>query len=114
MRDIFKNEKIDFKGFKYAIKFDFDSIEKELVDIFLPGIKKFKKMDEDGIRLISYSKDSLSIRNNSIISNYILKYPNNKLSEKCSKLLDSFLDKVEKENKILDFKYSCEVLIRHI
>lgn len=36
MRDIFKNEKIDFKGFKYAIKFDFDSIEKELVDIFLP------------------------------------------------------------------------------
>ena len=113
MRDIFKNEKIDFRGFKYPIKFDFYSIEKELVDIILPGIKKFKKENEGGIRLISYKNDSLRFRNNLIFSNYISKYPNKKLSEEGKKILGSYLDKIGKE-KILDFKYSCEVLIKHI
>ena len=114
MRDIFRNEKIDFKGFKYPIKIDFDSIEKELVDIILPGIKKFKKEEEGGIRLIYYTNDSLRNKNNLIFSNYISKYPNKKLSEEVIKLLGLYLDKVDKENKILDFKYSCEVLIKHI
>ena len=114
MRNIFRNEKIDFKGFKYPIKFDFDSIEKELVDIILPGIKKFKTEDEGGIRLISYTNDSLRNKNNLIFSNYISKYPNKKLSEEGIKLLDSSLYKVDKENKILEFKYSCEVLIKNI
>jgi len=42
MRDIFKNGKMDFKGFKNSIKFDFDSIENELRRIILQGLKKLR------------------------------------------------------------------------
>lgn len=111
-RDIFKNGKIDFKGFKYPLKYDFYSFEKDLCDQILPGIKYFKRENEGGLRFISYLDDSLIIKDSTVIINYMNKYSNDKLKKESIKILESFLDK--NINFIMEIKNSCENLMRYL
>ena len=73
-RDIFKEDGtinyINYNSFIY----DFDSIEKELAKLILPGKCLFKK---DGLRFISYNYDI-----NSEISIFNINYSQNNLNEK--------------------------------
>ena len=115
MRDIFKNNNIDFKGFKRPIKIDLNSIEKELVDIILPGIKSFENEDEGGIKFISYIDDNLQIKDSStIFIDFLTKYSIKKLSDKGVELLELFLNQNYIGYKIMELKSSCENIINHI
>jgi len=116
MRDIFKNGKIDFEGFKKSIKYDFDSIESELGRTILPGLKKFLSADEDEpIRFVTYLYEAFRSNRSSIITNYNKKYPSRELTENEQKLLYSFINESnETQNFSKDILVSCQILIDFI
>ena len=117
MRNIFKNGKIDFKEFKKAIKYDFDSIEIELGRIILPGLKQFFSSDNDTpIRFVSYLYEAFRSSRSSIITNYNEKYPPRELTEQEQKLLYSFIDENKNKNQNFskDVLVSCQILIDFI
>ena len=117
MRDIFKNEKIDYREFKKSIKFDFISIENELARQILPGIKKFIcKEDKEPIRFITYLYESFRSNRSSIIINYNTKYPPRKLIDEEEGLLLSFIKEIKTSNENIskDILSSCQILIDYI
>ena len=117
MRDIFKNGKIEYKEYKNAIKFDFDSIESELGKIILPGIKKFISKDEDEpIKFVIYLYETFRSSRSSIITNYNKKYPSRELSNEEQKNLYNFINenKNKSQNFIKDILVSCQILIDFI
>ena len=117
MRDIFKNEKIDYREFKKSIKFDFISIESELSRQILPGIKKFIcKDDKEPIRFITYLYESFRSNRSSIIINYNTKYPPRKLIDEEEDLLLSFIKEIKTSNENIskDILSSCQILIDYI
>ena len=116
MRDIFKNGKIDFEGFKKSIKYDFDSIESELGRTILPGLKKFLSAEEDEpIRFVTYLYEAFRSSRSSIITNYNKKYPSRELTENERKLLYSFINESnETQNFSKDILVSCQILIDFI
>ena len=117
MRDIFKNGKIDYKEFKKAIKFDFDSIETELGRIILPGIKQFISQEaNEPIKFVTYLYETFRSTRSSIITNYNTKYPARDLTSIEEELLYSFIDdkKKAKQNFSKDILSSCQILIDYI
>ena len=117
MRDIFKKDKIDFKGFKMPVKYDFDAIEKELASQILPGIKKFVSSDkEEPIKFITYLYEAFRGNRSSILVNYNTKYPPRDLILEEEKLIYKFINNNQnnKQNFTIEFLSSCQILIDHI
>ena len=117
MRDIFKNNKIDFREFNKTIKYDFDAMESELARIILPAIKKFYSKEEDEpIKFISYLYETFRSRRSSIITNYNRKYPSRELNDKEKQLLYLFVKdkKNQTSNFTKDILASCQILIDFI
>ena len=117
IRDIFKNGKIYFKGFKMPIKYDFDAIENELARQILPGIKKFVANDkEEPIKFITYLYEAFRGNRSSILTNYNMKYPSRELTIEEEKLLYNFIigKQNKKQNFIVDILSSCQILIDYI
>ena len=117
MRDIFKKDKIDFKGFKMPIKYDFASIENELARLILPGIKKFVSSDKDEpIKFMTYLYEAFRGSRSSILYNYNAKYPSRNLIIEEEKLLYKFINNNQnnKQNFIIEVLSSCQILIDYI
>ena len=113
MRDIFKDGKINFKKYKESIKYDFDSIEKELAIKILTGVKQFiSEESKMPIKFISYIYESFRSNRSYTIMNYIDKYPQKKLTKEEEKIFYDFIKgkKMFKKN-ILS---SCIILIDYI
>ena len=119
MRDIFKKNKIDFKGFKMPIKYDFDSIECELARQILPGVKKFVSSEKkEPIKFITYLYEAFRGKRSSILDNYNSKYPPRALKIEEEKLLYEFINinnrHNNRQNFIVDVLSSCQILIDYI
>ena len=92
MRDIFKDGKINFKKYKESIKYDFDSIEKELAIKILTGVKQFiSEEPKMPIKFISYIYESFRSNRSYIIMDYIDKYPQKKLTKEEKKKFFDFI-----------------------
>lgn len=101
MRDIFKYGKINFKGFKSSIKYDFDSIEKELAIKILSGIKQFISEElKEPVKYISYISESFRSNRSSTIINYIDKYPQRNLTKEEEKMFYNFINENQNFKKI--------------
>ena len=112
MRDIFKDGKINFKGFKMPVIYNFNAIEKELVRNLLPGVKKFvDEKSEEPIKFMTYKYEAFRGNRSSIITNYNLKYSPRELSQEEENLLIEF---IENENNIIDVLSTCQILIDFI
>ena len=117
MRDIFKKDKINFKGFKMPIKYAFDTIENELARQILPGIKKFVSSDKDEpIKFMTYLYEAFRGSRSSILYNYNAKYPSRNLIIEEEKLLYKFINNNQnnKQNFIIEVLSSCQILIDYI
>ena len=113
MRDIFKDGKINYKGFNMPVNYNFMAIENELVGILLPGVKKFVSDDEKGepIKFVTYLYEAFRGKRSSIITNYNDKYPSRDLTTNEKEYLIEFL---ENENNIIEILSSCQILIDFI
>ena len=113
MRDIFKKGKIDFKGFKSSLKYDFDSIEKELAIKILSGVKQFiSEESKEPVKYISYLFESFRSYRSPILINYIDKYPRRNLTKEEEKRFSDFLN--GKKNSMKNILSSIIILIDYI
>ena len=113
IRNIFDNDKINYSNYR-RIKFNFDEIESELGRLILPGLKKFKSID-DPITFITYLYEGHRSQKSEILLKYEIKYPSRNLTKKEQNILYNFIHKFEKNRKIMnDFLSSSEILINYI
>ena len=113
IRDIFQNGKINFKKFKTSIKYDFDSIEKDLAKKILSRVKQLiSEESKQPIKYISYIYESFRSNRSQTIIDYIDKYPQRNLTKEEEKIFYDFIKKNKNFKK--NILSSCIILINYI
>ena len=99
---------------------DYESIERELGSLLLPGLKKFK---QDDIRFVTYKYEGFRGNKSSIITNFNEKYPQRELNKNQILYIFDFISKgdlFDKKNKtsnkkkIKNILFSLQLLIDYI
>ena len=114
-RNIFsENNNINFMNYSQYI-YNFDSIEKYLVEILLPGIAMFKDIKD--LKFVTYCFEGFRGNNSIILPNFFEAYKQISLSiEKKQILYDLIKDKMKNENKndLLNILFSIQLLISYL
>ena len=80
-----------------GFNFNFDIIEKKLIEKMIPGIKRFIK-EEYGIRIIKYKGDKYNYLNNEILYDFVKKIKSKNINEKQKeRIIDNMKDKSKDE-----------------
>ena len=113
-RNIFsENNKINYMNYRQFI-YDFDSIEKSLGEIILPGKMKFN--GHENLKFITYSFEGFRGNKSSVLLNFSEKYEQISLSiENKQKIYDFIKDKLKVENDELSkILFSIQLLIYYL
>jgi len=111
-RNIFiEDDKINYLNYKYFI-YDFESIEKKLGEIILPGKVKFS----ENLKFVTYCFEGFRGDKSSVIADYEGKYKSISLTnEKKQKIYDSIKDKIQnKNNELTKLLFSIQLLIYYL
>ena len=84
-----------------SFEHNYESIERELGSILLPGLRKFK----DEIRFVTYKYEGFRGNKSSIITNFNEKYPQKALKPEQIKYINDFLNKGDNKNKLEEKKF---------
>jgi len=110
-RNIYRDDNtINFMNYKQYL-FDFDSIEKKLGDILLPGKVKFN--GHENLKFVTFCFEGFRGNKSSILSDFAQKYKQKALSIENKQLIyDSIKDKLQNENEDLPkILFSIQLLI---
>ena len=111
-RNVFmEDDKINYLNYKQFI-YDFESIEKKLGEIILPGKVKFN----ENLKFVTYCFEGFRGDKSSVIADYEGKYQSISLTnEKKQKIYDSIKDKIQnKNNDLTKLLFSIQLLIYYL
>ncbi len=114
------DKKIDYYNIR-TFEHDYENIERELGNLLLPGLKRFKP---DEIRFIMYRYEGFRGNKSSIITNFNEKYPQKELNKEQVKYIFNFINRQEVRDKksinninkknIKNILFSIQLLIDYI
>ena len=114
-RNIYNNvDKINYQNYKQFI-YDFDSIEKTLGEMILPGKVKFN--GNESLRFVTYSFEGFRGSKTSVLSDFFKKYNKSKnlVPEKKQMIYEALKDKFKNQNDELSkILFSIQLLIYYL
>ena len=101
-----ENFKFDFSK-KDKIKYNLEEIEEQLEQLLLPGKKRFS----DKLEFVIYRFEGFRSQNSSILSTFILNYPQKKLEEEQKQILYDFRSEQYSTESIVKILLSIQLMI---
>ena len=91
------------------IKYNFEEIEEQLENLLLPG----KKILTDKLDFVIYQFEGFRSQNSSILSGFILNYPQKNLDEEQQNFLNNFRSEQYSSESLMKILFSIQLMITH-